>query len=184
MREQYNRATSQAEKDQIREQMSNTDRGFLSIKKLEDGIKLNNAKNYTGAIKLYTEAIELSPNNYLAYLFRSSTYLTLKKYEQVIQDSNKVIELNPNAPKIYLAHVCIGSAYSGLNQFDKALQAFNEALKLNPDEDFKAIIYSFRGAIYVILKNYAQALEDCNKLIQLNPNNYIYLLYHLYLVLH
>ena len=58
---QYNRATTQAEKDRIRKQMNDAERDFLANKKLEEGIKLYYAKDYDGAIKLWTEALQLNP---------------------------------------------------------------------------------------------------------------------------
>ncbi|MBO4779952.1 MAG: hypothetical protein J5497_04875, partial [Selenomonadaceae bacterium] len=60
--EQYNRATSQAEKDRIRQQMKQADRDFLANQKNDEGVKLYYAKDYYGAIKLYREALQLKPD--------------------------------------------------------------------------------------------------------------------------
>ena len=66
LREKYNRATSQAEKDNIIKQMNDADRDFLANQKLEEGLKLHYKENYNSAIKLYNEALQLNPNLWYA----------------------------------------------------------------------------------------------------------------------
>ena len=44
-----------------------------------------------------SSAIELDPNNAMAYLGRSSIFTNNGNYERAIADATKAIELNPNS---------------------------------------------------------------------------------------
>ena len=72
--EQYNRATTQAEKDRIRKQMNDADRDFLANQKLEEALKLYYEKNYQESIRLNTEALQLKPDWDWAYNNRGLAY--------------------------------------------------------------------------------------------------------------
>ena len=111
LKEQYNRATTQAEKDSLRKQMSDADRDFLANQKFEEALKLYYAKDYQGSIKLNTEAIELKPDWSWPYNNRSMAYDYLGQYERAIQDYNKALELNPN---FALAYYNSGNTYYDL----------------------------------------------------------------------
>ena len=164
LREKYNRATSQVEKDKIIKQMNDTDREFLANQKVEEAEKLYYAKDYNGAIKLYNEAIKLNINNSLAYYVRGSAYDELKQYEIAIKDYDKAIQLNPNYAEAYNNR---GFAYNNLGQYELAIQDCNMAIKLNQN---LAEAYNNRGNAYNELGKYELAIFDLNKAIQLNPN--------------
>ncbi|MBR4384309.1 MAG: tetratricopeptide repeat protein, partial [Selenomonadaceae bacterium] len=164
LRERYNRATSQAERDKIRQQMNDADRDFLANQKNEDGLKLYYAKDYQGAIRLYSEAIELNPKFAGAYYNRGTAYAALKQHEQAIQDFDKAIQLNPNYAEAYNNR---GVAYRHLKQHERAIQDFDKAIQLDPND---AAAYSNRGAAYGELKQYERAIQDYDKAIQLHPN--------------
>ncbi|MBR2518182.1 MAG: tetratricopeptide repeat protein [Selenomonadaceae bacterium] len=164
LQEQYRSATSQDEKNQIREQINDADREFLAEQKLDAGNKLYYAKNYNGAMKLYDEAIQINPNYFGAYNNRGNVYDDLRQYERAIQDYDKAIELNPN---YVLAYNNRGSVYDNLNQYDRAIQDYDEAIRLNPNFD-KA--YYNRGNAYLHKQQYEQAFQNFDKAIQINPN--------------
>ena len=165
LREKYNRATSQAEKDNIRKQMTDADRDFLANQKFEEALKLYYAKDYHGAIKLNTEAIELKPDWSWPYNNRGVAYYDLGQNERAIQDYNKAIQLNPNYADAYNNR---GIAYRHLGQYERAIQDYNKAIQLNPNY---AEAYNNRGVAYMDgLKQYERAIQDYNKAIQLNPN--------------
>ncbi|MBR0261520.1 MAG: tetratricopeptide repeat protein [Selenomonadaceae bacterium] len=164
LREKYNRATTQAEKDKIREQMNDADRDFLANQKNEEGLKIHYAKDYNGAIKLYNEAIELKPDWSWPYNNRGNAYEDLKQYERAIQDYDKAIEINPN---YLMAYNNRGNAYSDLGQNERAIQDYDKAIQLNPNY-FEA--YTDRGATYYKLGQNERAIQDYDKAIQINPN--------------
>ena len=59
------------------------------------------AKDYYGAIADYTKAIELDPNDAIAYNNRGLSKDNLKDYYGAIADYTKAIELDPNAANAY-----------------------------------------------------------------------------------
>ncbi|MBD3879512.1 MAG: tetratricopeptide repeat protein [Quinella sp. 1Q5] len=162
LREKYNRATSQAEKDSLRKQMTDADRDFLANQKFEEANKLYYAKNYQEAIKLYDELLNFG-GNASVYNNRGNAYLDLKQYERAIQDYDKAIQLNPNHEMAYNNR---GLAYGKLGQKDKEIQDYESAIKLNPNY---AGSYYNRGGYYLELKQYERAIQDYSKAIELNP---------------
>ncbi len=164
LKEQYKRATTQAERDRIRKQLNDTDRDFLANEKLEEGLALYYAKDYNGAIKLYDEALQLKPDWHWAYNNRGNAYSYLEQYEQAIKDFNKAIELNPNWEYPYNN---LGTVYGRLGQYERAIQDLNKAIELNPNF---ADAYTNRGNAYDNLGQYERAIQDFNKAIALKPD--------------
>ena len=164
LKEQYKRATSEAEKNRIRKQMSDADRYFLANQKNEEGNKLYYAKDYHGAIKLYNEAIELNPNLTDVYNNRGVAYDDLGQYERAIQDYNKAIQLNPNW---FLPYNNRGVVYDDLGQKERAIQDYDKAVQLDPNY---ADAYNNRGLCYQALGDEAKAQADFAKAKELGYN--------------
>ena len=112
-------ANTPQDKEQITKKFADEDKIFLSNQKVDEAWKLYNKGDYSGAIKLHNEAIELNPDNSLAYYGRGTAYNGLKQYERAIQDYDKAIQLNPNYDKAYNNR---GNAYYGLGQYERAIQ--------------------------------------------------------------
>lgn len=91
--EQYQRAKTQAEKDKLRKQTEQADRDFLANQKLEEGLKLYYAKDYSRAIRLYNKAIELNPNLAVAYYLRGVCYPELGEEAKAQADLTRAKEL-------------------------------------------------------------------------------------------
>ncbi|MBD3878924.1 MAG: tetratricopeptide repeat protein [Quinella sp. 1Q5] len=68
----------------------------LANKKSREADKLYSKEDYTGAIKLYDEAIRLNPNDDMSYNNRGLAYKNLRQYERALQDFNRAIQINPN----------------------------------------------------------------------------------------
>ncbi|MBE8950626.1 MAG: tetratricopeptide repeat protein [Quinella sp. 3Q1] len=186
LREKYNRATSQAEKDNLRKQMTDADRDFLANQKLEEVTKLwyktASIANENAIIKLCDEAIELNPNNALAYYNRGCIYSIFslhvwegedyvkQQLKLAIDEYSKAIELNPNLAEAYDGRGNVYKHYRYLKQYERAIQDFNKAIELNPNQ---LNYYIHRGLAYMDgLKQYEQAIQDFSKAIQLKPNDY------------
>ena len=164
LREKYNHATSQAEKDKIRQQINDAGRDFLANQKLEEGNKLYYAKNYDGAIKLYNEALQIKPDFDWAYNNRGISYKNLGQYERAIQDYTKAVELNPNNFKAYYNR---GLIFYDKQQYTSAINDYDKAISINSNF-FQA--YNNRGEIYRLLGQFEKAIQDFNNAILLNPN--------------
>ena len=83
-------------------------------------------RNYTEALKCYSQAIELDSNDPILYSNRSAMYYNLEDYDNAINDADKAISLKPNYPKAYLRK---GNALEGKKLFNEALNTYNIGLK-------------------------------------------------------
>ncbi len=91
--------------------------------------KLAKAQQYRESLPLWTQAIELDPNDATAYYNRGSTYDDLNEYEQAIADYNRAIELDPNLVPAYY-----NRAHAALHLLDLAqVQAdFSRSWQVDP----------------------------------------------------
>jgi tetratricopeptide (TPR) repeat protein len=58
------------------------------------------AHRFARAVELYTEAIELNPDNAVFYSNRAFAHTKLEEYGSAIQDATRSIELNPKYIKV------------------------------------------------------------------------------------
>ena len=165
LKEQYNRAASQTQREQIRQQVNQADRDFLANMKVDEGNKLAYAKDFNGAIRLYNEALQLKPNFAMAYNNRGTAYNNLNQHERAIQDLDAAIKLDPNYSWAYNNR---GFAYAHLNQYKRAIQDYDAAIQLNPNY---AEAYNNRGFAYFSQQQYERAINDYSTAIELDPNN-------------
>ncbi|XP_027360017.1 protein SGT1 homolog A-like isoform X1 [Abrus precatorius] len=61
------------------------------------------------AVDLYSQAIQLEPNNAHFFADRAQAHIKLKAFPEAVSDANKAIQLSPSLPKAYLrkATACI-----------------------------------------------------------------------------
>lgn len=121
---------------------------------------------YNEVIDACDEAIELDPEDAIAYSHRGMSYRVLKNYQQAFRDLNRSIEL---APKIESSYYIRGNIYFSIGNYEQAIKDYDQCIKLNPKVSDKAIIYYQRGRSYTMLENYQKGIMDLNKAIELNP---------------
>ncbi|KAH0644154.1 hypothetical protein KY284_032038 [Solanum tuberosum] len=90
------------------------------------------AGNFTDAVRHFTEAINLSPNNHVLYSNRSAAYASLNKYSEALIDAEKTVELKLDWSKGYSR---VGAAYLGLNNYNDAVLAYRKGLKIDPNNE-------------------------------------------------
>ena len=61
--------------------------------------------DFARAIRLYTEALQLDPDNHILYSNRSAAHVKLKQYEMALQDAIKAQELNSTWHKVRILSV-------------------------------------------------------------------------------
>jgi len=89
------------------------------------------AKNYQGAVKDFTTAINYAPNdNATAYLERGKARYHLFEYQDAIYDINSSMAQNPNNGDAYYY---LGLIYTALNDNTTARRNFQRAVDLAPD---------------------------------------------------
>lgn len=120
-------------------------------------------RNYTDAIKDFTQAIEINPLSANAYASRGQAYNGLGKHEMAINDINKAINLNPEDPNCYNNR---GDVYSNIGNFSQAINDYNKAIGIDPKNE---VAYNNRGIIYSKQGNYYDAIKDFNIAIKINP---------------
>ena len=79
---------------------------------------------------------------HFSYLFRGASYLTLGKYNESLNDFNKVIELDP---KSAFGYAFRGASYMNLYKKYEALNDLNKAIEINPNS---AIAYHTLASLY------------------------------------
>lgn len=139
-------------------------KGLSATDWFENGNVYFDKKQYDRAIADYSKAIQLDPNDAMAYYNRGIAYYFKGQYDRAIADYNKGIALDPNNA---IAYNYRGIAYDFKGQYDKAFKDYNKAIQLDPNYVFA---YSNRGIAYKNKGQYDRAFKDYNKAIQLDSN--------------
>ncbi len=152
LRRRSQNVSDDAQRAQLKTEFNQADNEFLSNQKIEEGTRLAYQQKFDEAIKLYTEAIELNPNNAEAYNCRGNIR-NVRALEKEFVDKN----------------VSVGEKFR-----KEALDDLNRAIQLKPDY---SEAYGNRGFVHYMAKNYSAAIADYNRAIELDPTNaqnYIY----------
>ncbi|MDP3010497.1 MAG: tetratricopeptide repeat protein [Methylococcales bacterium] len=133
-----------------------------------------------------TKAIELNPNDAVAYFSRANDYNEQNNYGLALADYNKAIKLNPNYTEAYkgrslcyekqeehkLSSDDMKNAFMlelGFEPIDYELSLANYTKVIESDPN-NATSYFSRANFYNTQKEYDLALVDFTKAIELNPN--------------
>ena len=107
-------------------------RGFASLKRGDEAKNRKKKKKwFKKAVKDFTQAIRLDPNQATTYVNRSIAHIRLKDYSSAIEDCDRAIAINPNYPDAYNNR---GRAYLGQNDLGRAIEEYCRAIALNPND--------------------------------------------------
>ncbi|MBO4780409.1 MAG: tetratricopeptide repeat protein [Selenomonadaceae bacterium] len=120
--------------EKLKKEFATADRIFMSNIKLEEGDRLNLVIAdwaYEEAVRCWTEAIELNPNNFLAYESRGYYFHLghVGRFKEAIDDYTRAIELRPGTADNYFYR---GETYLNIGERELAQKDFERALGLNP----------------------------------------------------
>lgn len=164
LKQEYRQAATTEEKETIAKQIAEEDKVFLSNLKLREGNKFRDEDNHKQAAQLFTEAIELNPENFLAWHNRGWAYSEQRKYKEAMADFDKASELNPSSELPYFGR---GWVYNKMKDYTAAIKEYDKVIEMNPKY---AIAWNNRGAAKSWLNQMDAAIADYSKAIELKPN--------------
>jgi tetratricopeptide (TPR) repeat protein len=134
-----------------------------------DGNKYFSNGDYDGAIADYTKAIELKPDNAVAYYDRGIVKGKKGDYGGAIADYTKAIELKPDFARAY-------GNRSGMKamegDYDGAIADCTKAIELKPDDAHSCFIaYYERGWAEYYKKDFESAILDATRAIELDSKS-------------
>jgi tetratricopeptide (TPR) repeat protein len=88
------------------------------------------AKEFADAIKCYTKALEINPEDTATYSNRALAYLKTKEYARALEDADIAIKLKEDYIKAYHRR---GKAYAALNKLELAIRDFQYILEKEPN---------------------------------------------------
>ncbi|XP_045614639.1 uncharacterized protein [Procambarus clarkii] len=92
------------------------------------GNEAANVGQYSVAVRLFSDAIRLDPNDHRFFGNRSYCYDQLGQHEKALKDAEKAIKIAPQWPK---GHFRKGTSLRGLGKYIDAESAFEEVLRLD-----------------------------------------------------
>jgi tetratricopeptide (TPR) repeat protein len=133
-------------------------------------------RDYRGALADYDRAIQLTPNNAIAYNYRGVLKEKIQDIQGGLADYNRAIQLDANYGEAYSNRGTLKA--NKLQDLQGALADYNLAIELNPKY---APAYSNRGNLKVKNMEIDSGLADYNRAIQLDPNEATYYSYRAFL---
>lgn len=124
---------------------------------IAQGLKFVESDQYAEAIASYEQAIQLQPQNPIAWYHRADAMANLGQYEQALAGFDQVIQLQPNhaAAWIFRAVMLIY-----LERYQEALYSCDRALTIQPDHPEA---WTFRGVALYYLGKYQLAYASYNR---------------------
>jgi tetratricopeptide (TPR) repeat protein len=117
------------------------------------------------AIKSFTEALELSPDQAESYFRRGICFHLIGEHKMAISDFVQSANLNVEQPDPR-ANLWEGFTHAQLGDYLEAVRAYGNAIAAS---DRYTPAYVNRALAYVQLKEYEKAIHDFNEAIRLEP---------------
>lgn len=165
----YRQQEKNAEAEKMLRQVMEEDPADISAAQ-QLGQLLRSTKDYTGAAKAYTIAIErlgkLETEDWQLFYYRGIAYERAKNWPPAEQDFLKALELSPDEPYVlnYLAYTWVERR----EHLDKALPMLEKAVQQRPEEGF---IVDSLGWAHYMLGDYEKAVVNLEKAVQLAPTD-------------
>ncbi len=113
-----------------------------------------NLEDTIQALKDYSQAINIVPDDDLFYNQRAQVYYEQGKYDLADKDYLKMISLKEGDVMGYMG---IGRNANAQKRYEDAIKQFDYVVKLEPNY---SSAYSFRAESYIGLKKYNEAIDD------------------------
>lgn len=119
-----------------------------------------------GAIKLYTEAIQVKPDSEPAHFQLGMIYMKQENYEAAIESFENVIEINPEFPDTFFN---LGFINVLSKNYAKAEEMYARVVELNPKYVDEALFNL--ALVQSRLDKKDESLANLEKAVAINPNN-------------
>ena len=185
LRRRSQNVSDDAGRAQLQAEFKQADNEFLSNQKVEEGTRLAYQQKFDDAIQLYTEAIDLKPDNAEAYNWRGNIRNSVasikiavdknisvgeKIRSQALDDLNRAIQLKPDYSAAYGNR---GFVQFMAKDYPASIKDFDRAIELDPTN---AQNYIYRSLYWrQVAKDDVRALADLSKAIELNPTAHAYM---------
>ncbi len=126
--------------------------------------------DYEAAIKLFTQALELRPNDSEAHLCRGNDYALIGDLDKAIDDYNKAVQADDKSADTFAMRA---TALRRKQKYDEALSDLDKAISISP----QSFYYHSRADVYERKNDLEKAIADCDAAIRISPqDDYAYYL--------
>jgi tetratricopeptide (TPR) repeat protein len=119
---------------------------------------------WNNSFTLFSHAIEVTQNNYVAYNGCGVVYDRLGRYNDAIEAYKQAIRIKPDLAE---AHCNLGVAFGKLGRWQDEIEACKQAVRIKPDY---ALAYNNLGVAYDGLGRYLDAVEAYKQAIRIEPD--------------
>jgi tetratricopeptide (TPR) repeat protein len=119
---------------------------------------------WNNSISLFSHAIEVTQNNWLAHNNIGVAYGELDRWQEAIETYKQAIRIRPDYAK---AHNNLGIAYGRLDRNTDAIEAYKQAIRIRPDY---AEAYYNLGIAYGKLGRWQDAAEAFTQAVKIKPD--------------
>jgi tetratricopeptide (TPR) repeat protein len=147
--------------EEAQEEPTPTEAEITAERLFVEALKLQKTGDFTKAIELYNQAIEINSTYTKAYYNRGLAFYKSDDLEKAIQDYSTTILQDAQYVKPYVNR---GVVFSKQGKHEYAISDYGKAIQLQQDY---AIAYLNRGNSLLALNNIEKALEDYKKFVTL-----------------
>lgn len=166
LKKQYAGAQTEQQKAEIRVQVKINEQKFEAREWLERGAALMNQKDFRGAVDAFRKAIDMDPNDAIAYYRAANAYRMLKEYDNAVGNYRKAIELDSRYSDAYNN---LGFTFEQMGSYGKAAENYQRAIQCDPN--YAAAYYNM-GNNYFRNGDYQQAVRSYEQVVRID-NRYI-----------
>jgi tetratricopeptide (TPR) repeat protein len=115
------------------------------------------------SITLFSHAIKVTQNNYVAYNNLGNAYGRLGRWSEAVDAQQQAVKIRPDSARAYYN---LGVVYNGLARWHEAIEAYRQAIRIKPNYS-KA--HNNLGYAYLAAGDKNSAMAEYNILKSLNP---------------